>query len=115
MLTLFTSISGLVRMHDAIIVTLTLLQDYYYYKLYEWGVFVPTAVSFSSYCMQACTILCTLSLPQVLSGYVEYTYPNLGTYSDYEHLICFRECRMVQKIKHVHSWPIIEMIIIAFT
>ena len=28
---------------------LTLLQDYYYYKLYEWGVFVPTAVSFSSY------------------------------------------------------------------
>ena len=31
--------------------TLTLLQDYYYYKLYEWGVFVPTAVSFSSYCV----------------------------------------------------------------
>lgn len=37
--------------HVCMYVFLTLLQDYYYYKLYEWGVFVPTAVSFSSYCV----------------------------------------------------------------
>ena len=54
-----------------IIILLTLLQDYYYYKLYEWGVFVPTVVSFSSYHVLMCK-LCTMSLPRVSPI---YNYP----------------------------------------
>ena len=37
-------------------------QDYYYYKLYEWGVFVPTVVRLDLLACRVCYINTMLSL-----------------------------------------------------